>query len=414
MKGLTKVLYVIIGLLCLLILVTLYAKTYLYVTVAFNTNGGNKIEGKKVIRREKIGKLPVPTKKNYTFLYWTRDNEKIDENYIVKENIVLVALYEKNKEEENVIKPDMKLYTIKYDTDGGSKIGDYTVVEGEKAKKPVDPAKEGYEFKEWTLDGKPYNFDSEVTTDIVLKATYIKGEVKTYTVAFDTNGGSKIEKKIVEENTVVAKPADPTKKGYTFREWQLDGTPYNFSSKVTQDITLIASYEKGEVKTYTVTFDTNGGNAIPKQTIEENGMVIKPSNPTKEGYTFKEWQLDNKTYDFTTKVTGDITLKAVYNVGDEKLSAFRSTVKLLITQAEKQYLVEQTSGSTITTSYADITACKNLVSINENEYSTCMIHVNASTGKATIKLNGKGKYEGYSCGAGGATISTVDTACKSD
>jgi len=320
MKGLNKVLYVIIALLSLLIMVTLYAKTNLYVTVSFNTNGGNKIESKEMVRREKIGTLPTPTKDNYTFLYWSVDNKKIDENYIVKENIVLVAIYEKNKKEEKVVEPDMKLYTIKYDTDGGSKIGDYTVVDGEKAKKPNDPVKEGYEFKEWTLDGKPYDFNSEVTSDITLKATYIKGEVKTYTVTFDTDGGNKIENKVVEENTVVAKPVNPTKKGYTFKEWQLDGTTYNFSSKVTSDITLKAVYEKGETKTYTVTFDTNGGGTIKPQQVNVNAVVSKPTNPQKKGFEFVEWVLeDNTPYDFNTKITKDIKLKAVYKeIGEAK------------------------------------------------------------------------------------------------
>ena len=319
MKGLNKILYFIIFLLVILIGVTFYAKMNLYVTVTFNSNGGNKVESIKVKRNNKIGDLVIHIKKDYTFMHWSIGNNAIDKNYIVKDDVTLVAIYEKNKEEEKVIEPSMKLYTIKYNTDGGSKIGDYTVVEGEKADKPEPPVKEGYEFKEWQLNGKTYDFNSEVTSDITLVAIYIKDEVKTYTVTFDTNGGSKIENKVVEEDTVVVKPANPKKEGYSFKEWQLeDGTTYNFNSKVTSDITLKAIYEKeSEIKTYTVTFDTDGGSKIAQQTIKENEIVTKPENPTKEGYEFKEWQLNNTTYDFASKVTSDITLKAVYTIVEE-------------------------------------------------------------------------------------------------
>ncbi len=41
-------------------------------------------------------------------------------------------------------------------------------------------------------------------------------------------------------------------------------------------------------------------------------MVIKPENPTKEGYTFVEWQLDGQTYDFNSIVKSNITLTAVW------------------------------------------------------------------------------------------------------
>ena len=271
MKGLNKIMYIIIGLLTVVILVTFYAKTSLYVTIIFNSNGGSKVEDKKIVRREKIGELPIPTKEGYTFINWVIDDEKVDENYIVKENITLIAIYEKDKEEESVIELD--IYTIKYDTDGGTKIGDYTVIKGEKAMKPTDPVKAGYEFKEWTLDGKSYDFNSEVTEDITLKATYIKDEVKIYTVTFDTDGGSSIEKKIVEENTVVAKPVNPKKEGYEFVEWVLDGKTYNFSTKVVTDIVLKAKWNKLKEKTTVIEEEFTEEISYSTKKIDEINML---------------------------------------------------------------------------------------------------------------------------------------------
>lgn len=68
--------------------------------------------------------------------------------------------------------------------------------------------------------------------------------------------------------------------------------------------------ENEDVNVYTVSFNSDGGTNVAKQSVVENKTVTKPSNPTKEGYTFIEWQLNGKTYDFDTPVEEDITLKA--------------------------------------------------------------------------------------------------------
>ena len=69
----------------------------------------------------------------------------------------------------------------------------------------------------------------------------------TYTVTFNTNGGSSISPIKVEENSTVNKPTDPTKEGYSFGGWYSDSsltTPYNFSNLITGNITLYAAWEE--------------------------------------------------------------------------------------------------------------------------------------------------------------------------
>ena len=66
-------------------------------------------------------------------------------------------------------------------------------------------------------------------------------------------------------------------------------------------------------KTFTVTFDSNGGSAVASQTVKEGEKAAKPANPTRDGYTFEGWFADealNTAYDFNTPVTSDITLYA--------------------------------------------------------------------------------------------------------
>lgn len=67
----------------------------------------------------------------------------------------------------------------------------------------------------------------------------------SYTVTFNTDGGSAVASQTVKKNGRVAKPADPTKSGYTFDAWYADEeleTLYNFQTKVTSDMTLYAKW----------------------------------------------------------------------------------------------------------------------------------------------------------------------------
>lgn len=81
--------------------------------------------------------------------------------------------------------------------------------------------------------------------------------------------------------------------------------------------------------TYTVTFEPNGGSAVTALTVEENKKVEKPTDPTKEGFTFEYWYLtdDKVAFDFQTLITANTTLnakwEAVVPVGktDEELIA---------------------------------------------------------------------------------------------
>ena len=142
----------------------------------------------------------------------------------------------------------------------------------------------------------------------------------SYKVNFDSDGGTKIKTEIVEENKKVDEPEVPRKDGYIFVSWLLDGEVYDFSSKVTKDITLVADWEKENKKevTYIVKFDSNGGTTIQNQIIKENESVKKPQDPIKNGYVFKGWKIDTVYYDFDDPVTKDITLVADWEKEETK------------------------------------------------------------------------------------------------
>ena len=140
-----------------------------------------------------------------------------------------------------------------FDSDGGSAVEAQEVIRGHQATKPADPTKEGFTFDSWqTPDGKKFDFGSPVDSDITLKAKWTEKKPDTFTVSFETNGGSAVEKQTVEKGKTAANPTAPTRKGYSFSGWYSDKdlkTAYDFTSAVTADVTLYAKWT--EIK-YTV------------------------------------------------------------------------------------------------------------------------------------------------------------------
>lgn len=136
-------------------------------------------------------------------------------------------------------------------------------------------------------------------------------------VTFDSNGGSAIDPASVEvdRGSKVAKPADPTRTGYAFTGWYTDqagNTPYGFDTKVDGDIVLYAGWS---INSYTVTFDSNGGSAVPSVTADHGTTIPAPADPTRTGYTFSGWFTggsNEQAFDFSKTITGDLTLYAMW------------------------------------------------------------------------------------------------------
>ena len=72
-------------------------------------------------------------------------------------------------------------------------------------------------------------------------------------------------------------------------------------------------YEKYKL---TVAFNTLGGTEIASVRVDPGEKIQQPKNPQKHEYKFREWTLDNETYNFNTPVTSDITLTAEYDATD--------------------------------------------------------------------------------------------------
>ena len=85
-------------------------------------------------------------------------------------------------------------------------------------------------------------------------------------------------------------------------------------------------------KEYQVTFDTVGGSAVPNLVVKSGETILRPEDPTKDGYLFKEWILDEQSYEFNNKIYSNLVLTAEWvKVEDDKEN--RKT--LLTTQSPK-------------------------------------------------------------------------------
>ena len=143
--------------------------------------------------------------------------------------------------------------------------------------------------------------------------------LSTYTVTFDVDGGSAVESQEVVSGGKVTEPADPTKEHNTFAGWFADPTKttaWDFANNTVLNDTTI--YAKWTIDTFTVTFDTDGGDPVDPQTIPYGGKVTKPADPTKTGETFDDWyEEDTYTtpFDFAnTTITEDTTIYAKFTV----------------------------------------------------------------------------------------------------
>ena len=208
------------------------------------------------------------TRAGYTQVGWSTvdGGEKVygfEDVYTKNEALTLYPVWNTNK------------YTITFDTNGGSEIAPITQDYGTEITAPDNPTRKGYTFKGWDKE-IPKTMPAE---NITLKAQW---EINQYTITFDTNGGSEIAPITQDYGTEITAPANPTRKGYTFKGWDKE-IPKTMPA---ENITVKAQWK---INQYTITFDTNGGSDIAPITQDYGTEITAPDNPTRKGYTFKGW-----------------------------------------------------------------------------------------------------------------------------
>lgn len=106
---------------------------------------------------------------------------------------------------------------------------------------------------------------------------------KNYTVSF--NNGTSTTSQTVLENSYATKPSDPTKSGYIFSGWLLNGSAYNFNTRVTSNIELKANWKLDETPEFSDEY-------LDFKTLSE--CQNKGMQYTKD-YQFACWEVNNKS-----------------------------------------------------------------------------------------------------------------------
>lgn len=178
------------------------------------------------------------------------------------------------------------------------------------------PALTGYTFSGWYTDQAAtqlFDFDSPVISNTTL---YPGWTVNNYTLSFNSNGGSQVAPIEANFNTPISAPANPTKLEAVFDGWYTDPELTTLFVFNTMPIGTTL-YAKWSINSYTITFDSNGGNAIAPINAEFGANINEPAAPINGEYNFIGWFIDSaltQRYTFNTMGSGDITLYADWDI----------------------------------------------------------------------------------------------------
>ena len=227
----------VIAIIIVAILLTLGNKKY---TISFDTDGGNSLESITAKEKETVT-LPIAVKEGYIFNGWIDETGKIIPSiYVVTKDVTLKATW---------ISETADTITIKFDTNGGSKIEDIIIVKGETLKLPQNPTKAGYKFVTWeTENGTPIYNEALLSESVTLYAVWEKEP---------SSSSSSKESKPSSSTTLV----EPT------------GVELNTTNKtmvVNTTDKLVATVKPDNAKDKTVTWSSNKPNVI---TVDKNGNI---------------------------------------------------------------------------------------------------------------------------------------------
>lgn len=247
---------------------------YSRLTYTVTFDNGEVISAQTGVRYEATAVPPTaPTKSGYTFDGWYTDKTTLTNLYDFESKVTAnVDLYAKWSENPTV---SYAVEHLQQNITGD----EYTVYETDELTARMN--------EQVTATHKSYTgfapnaqlSDPSATiadNTIVLKLYYDRA---TYTVSFESNGGSVLAPQSgIRYQSTASIPSTPAKSGYTFDGWYTDTglqAAYNFETAVTADFTLYAKWNiksgsGGSTTSYTITVTGGEGGSITPTTIQVN------------------------------------------------------------------------------------------------------------------------------------------------
>ncbi|MBQ9207140.1 MAG: InlB B-repeat-containing protein [Treponema sp.] len=149
----------------------------------------------------------------------------------------------------------------------------------------------------------------------------------SYTVTFNSTGGTAVETQTVKNGEKASRPSDPTREAvastnYAFAGWYtstdggttLSETPFDFDTAITANTVLYAKWEEQTLPRYTITYDLDGGDwaegyTAPATFTEEDAVSLPDASSVKrQGYGFTGWHEVSSDGTVTEGTTSQIAL----------------------------------------------------------------------------------------------------------
>lgn len=288
-------------------------------TVNFVANSGSEAVSNMPVSRTitdgKFGAMPPsePVWTGYQFIEWNRNadgsGESIYPTSMITGNTTLYAIWKASR-------------TVIFNPNGGEGgLQSITAVDEKLSYSPQPPSREGYSFLGWGTSP-----DADTVVDLRDMSGYSMLYAvwsPVFTVTFDANSGNwgsdaaTTTDILTAYGSVLYLPDAPARANYTFSGWNTEadgtGTPFTLSTSVIQDFTRVyAIWTPVRPDKYTVSFETNGGNAIA---AIETDLIDTAPVTAKDGYTLEGWYSDpgldaSSKANYPYPVASDITLYA--------------------------------------------------------------------------------------------------------
>jgi uncharacterized repeat protein (TIGR02543 family) len=277
-------------------------------TISYQSNGGSQISSVTKKFNEKLNAPSNPVRAGYTFDGWYSDDNltaKYTFTTMPAQNIILYAKWTANTNtqyrvehyQQNLLNDDYTRYSI--DTLAGSTDTIATAVT-----KNFSGFIHNSGVKDTISTGK-------IAADgsLVLKLYYNRN---SYSLTFKPDNGGADIVKTVKFGAAVSAPT-VVKPGYTFQGWDQ-------SVGATMPATDITYTARWTPSSYTIRFNSNGGSSVSNLTQAYGTAVNAPAIPTRLGYLFVGWYIDEALtlpYLFQTMPADNITLHAKWEISNE-------------------------------------------------------------------------------------------------
>lgn len=309
-------------------------------TVTWNPNGGSVSPTSTTkTHGSTLGTLPTPTRAadvqyTYTFKGWftaATGGTQVSASTTVTRNVTYYAQWTATP----------RSYTATFNGNGGGTPSPSTITKTYGSELGTLPtcSRTGYTFLGWytaSSGGTKISSTTKITGTVTY---YAQWSINSYTLTYDVNGGNAVSpaSKSIQYGSAYGTLPTPTRAStaqysYTFAGWYTaatGGTQVTANTTMGAGNTTIYAHWTATTRSYTVTWNGNGG--TPSQSSSSfhyNDVLGTLPTATRTGYTFKGWSTSvngSVNVSTTTKVTGNVTYYAVWQINSYTLTVIAGT-----------------------------------------------------------------------------------------